>query len=70
MALDSSMIRTVTTERIRAEEAARSIVRFFERRGLTGTDSIRAPIRSCADLETLHHWLDLALPPTAEVIFT
>lgn len=87
MTLSSSMIRTVTTERLReegreqgrdegrdqgrAEEAAGSIIRVLERRGLPVTDSTRVRIRSCTDLETLHHWLDLAATAgTAEEIFT
>ncbi|MBF6440343.1 hypothetical protein [Nocardia cyriacigeorgica] len=75
MTLSSSMIRTVTTERLRdqgrAEEAAGSVIRVLERRGLPVTDSTRARIRSCTDLETLHHWLDLATTAaTAEEIFT
>lgn len=74
MTLNSSMIRTVTTERIRdegrdqgrAEEAAGSILRVLERRGIVVTDTQAARIRSCTDLEVLRHWLDLAT--TAESV--
>ncbi|WP_280397935.1 hypothetical protein [Nocardia carnea] len=74
MTLTSSMIRTVTTERIRdegrAEEAAGSVIRVLERRGLTVSPEIRDRVESCTDLNLLRDWLDRATTaPSAEEIF-
>ncbi|WP_280419808.1 hypothetical protein [Nocardia carnea] len=74
MTLSSSMIRTVTTERIRdqgrAEEAAGSVIRVMERRGLSVSAPVRARIEACTDLGLLRDWLDRATTATsADEIF-
>ena len=47
-------------ERGRAEEAARSVLLVLGSVGATVTDSARARIEDCTDLDVLHGWLEKA----------
>ncbi|WP_247746324.1 hypothetical protein [Streptomyces oryzae] len=54
----------------KADERARSVLRLLEMRGITVSESQRARVTGCADLDTLDRWFERAFSATeAEQIF-
>jgi hypothetical protein len=52
-------------EKGRFEEARSTLLRILAMRNLTLTEEDRARIEACADLSTLHRWLDEAVDATS-----
>lgn len=61
MSVEASFFRSRTSNMLRAEGAARSVLVVLESRGLDVTDEVRAQIEDCSDPELLMDWLKRAM---------
>ncbi|WP_024804642.1 hypothetical protein [Nocardia sp. BMG51109] len=61
MTVDLSFFRSETSQRLRAQGVASSILRILERRGITVPEAARDRITACADPAMLDTWLDRAV---------